>query len=384
MSKKDNGVPQTAQQSIPFRRMFPDGICRVTENYYTKTIQFQNINYQLGYYYIAVQARSADIEKVGNGDWSELSPAYHLTEVPEVQRFDRIFGADRYQTAFYSADLLLLIQGRSKYDNIVVACGTDFADALSGSYLANQKDAPILLVRNRNQEINAVKDYIKANLKPGGTVYLLGGTNAVPKAMETGLGGFNVKRLAGATRYETNLEILKEAGASGKLVLVCTGKDFADGLSASAVNLPILLVKDSLSATQKKWIESVDADRFYIIGGKNAVNTRIENALKGYGETSRIEGATRYYTSVNIAKTFFDNPYMVVLAYGENFPDGLSAGPLAYSVGAPLILTKNGKQAPAVQYAAVARENGQGIPAIGTGHILFIQRNDVFHNISLS
>lgn len=309
-------------------------------------------NYGVGYYYIAVQARSADIEKVGNGDWSELSPAYHLTEVPEVQSFDRIFGADRYQTAFYSADLLLLIQGRSKFDNIVVACGTDFADVLSGSYLANQKDAPILLVRNRNKEINAVKDYIKANLKSGGTVYLLGGTNAVPKAMETGLGGFNVKRLAGATRYETNLEILKEAGASGKPVLVCTGKDFADGLSASAVNLPILLVKDSLSATQKKWIESVDADRFYIIGGKNAVNTRIENALKGYGETSRIEGATRYYTSVNIAKTFFDNPYMVVLAYGENFPDGLSAGPLAYSTGAPLILTKNGKQAPAVQYAA--------------------------------
>ena len=319
-----------------------------TYQYYDDILQ----EYGVGYYYIAVQARSADIEKVTNGDWSELSPAYHLTEVPEVQSFDRIFGADRYQTAFYSADLLLLIQGRSKFDNIVVACGTDFADALSGSYLANQKDAPILLVRNRNKEINAVKDYIKANLKPGGTVYLLGGTNAVPKAMETGLGGFNVKRLAGATRYETNLEILKEAGASGKPVLVCTGKDFADGLSASAVNLPILLVKDSLIATQKKWIESVDADRFYIIGGKNAVNARIENALKGYGETSRIEGATRYYTSVNIAKTFFDNPYMVVLAYGENFPDGLSAGPLAYSVGAPLILTKNGKQAPAVQYAA--------------------------------
>ena len=46
-AKKDNGVPQTAQQSIPFQRMFPDGICRVTDNYYTKTIQFQDINYQL-------------------------------------------------------------------------------------------------------------------------------------------------------------------------------------------------------------------------------------------------------------------------------------------------------------------------------------------------
>ena len=40
-------VPHSAQDSIPFQRMFPDGICRVTDNYYTKTIQFQDINYQL-------------------------------------------------------------------------------------------------------------------------------------------------------------------------------------------------------------------------------------------------------------------------------------------------------------------------------------------------
>ena len=46
-AKKNDGVPRTAQQSIPFDRMFPDGICRVTGNYYTKTIQFQDINYQL-------------------------------------------------------------------------------------------------------------------------------------------------------------------------------------------------------------------------------------------------------------------------------------------------------------------------------------------------
>lgn len=46
-AKKDDGIPRTAQQSIPFQRMFTDGICRVTDNYYTKTIQFQDINYQL-------------------------------------------------------------------------------------------------------------------------------------------------------------------------------------------------------------------------------------------------------------------------------------------------------------------------------------------------
>ena len=44
---KPTGLPRTAQQSIPFQRMFEDGTCRVRSNYYTRTIQFQDINYQL-------------------------------------------------------------------------------------------------------------------------------------------------------------------------------------------------------------------------------------------------------------------------------------------------------------------------------------------------
>ena len=46
-ARRDDGIPRTAQQSIPFQRMFPDGICRVSDRYYTKTIQYQDINYQL-------------------------------------------------------------------------------------------------------------------------------------------------------------------------------------------------------------------------------------------------------------------------------------------------------------------------------------------------
>ena len=46
-AKRDDSIPRTAQQSIPFQRMFPDGICRVSDRYYTKTIQYQDINYQL-------------------------------------------------------------------------------------------------------------------------------------------------------------------------------------------------------------------------------------------------------------------------------------------------------------------------------------------------
>ena len=46
-AQKNDGTPRTAQQTIPFERMFQDGICRVGQDYYTKTIQFQDINYQL-------------------------------------------------------------------------------------------------------------------------------------------------------------------------------------------------------------------------------------------------------------------------------------------------------------------------------------------------
>ena len=38
---------KSAQDSIPYERMWPDGICRVAGGHYTKTIQFQDINYQL-------------------------------------------------------------------------------------------------------------------------------------------------------------------------------------------------------------------------------------------------------------------------------------------------------------------------------------------------
>ena len=46
-ARRTDKVPHTAQESIPFDRMFQDGICRVGQDYYTKTIQFADINYQL-------------------------------------------------------------------------------------------------------------------------------------------------------------------------------------------------------------------------------------------------------------------------------------------------------------------------------------------------
>ena len=46
-AKNQDNKKMSAQDSIPFERMFPDGVCRVKPGYFTKTIQFQDINYQL-------------------------------------------------------------------------------------------------------------------------------------------------------------------------------------------------------------------------------------------------------------------------------------------------------------------------------------------------
>lgn len=45
--KRKRPVPQTAQQTIPYREVLKDGICKVRESYYTKTIEYEDINYSV-------------------------------------------------------------------------------------------------------------------------------------------------------------------------------------------------------------------------------------------------------------------------------------------------------------------------------------------------
>lgn len=55
---------------------------------------------------------------------------------------------------------------------------------------------------------------------------------------------------------------------------------------------------------------------------------------------SRIAGYDRYKTAVAISQSGWpDGADSAILAYGENFPDALSAGPLAHKYDAPILLT---------------------------------------------
>ena len=278
----------------------------------------------------------------------------------------RKYGDNRYDTAIAIADELKSVLGVSTFDTIVVANGDDYPDALAGGYLASLKDAPILLVNTSNE--SKVLDYIENNISNNGKVYILGGTGVVRQQFQDALKSKSkvaeVKRLSGANRYDTNLEILKEAGVNGKDVLVSSGDDYADSLSASATELPILLVGSSLTDKQKEFLGKQSSSQYFIVGGTGAVNGGFENAIKqsAGGDNvvvTRFAGANRFETSSMVAYNFF-NPSSVdtvTLAYGNDFPDGLAGGPLAATKGAPLLLAGNSNYSYAGSFIKQARLN---------------------------
>ena len=267
----------------------------------------------------------------------------------EEDEVSRLFGATRYETGYKVADALKEELGVDKFEAVVVATGKNFADALAGSYLAVQKNAPIILTNGKADNITTLHTYIKYNVVTGGKVYILGGESAVPNEVAE-LKGYDVVRLAGQSRYETNLAILEEAGITGDELIVATGKSFADSLSASATKLPILLTKPGAELNEGQMAVAEKANKIYIIGGEGAVDTAVEEELTDYGDVVRVFGETRYETSIAVANTFFADVDMTVAANAKNFPDGLCGGPLAAAMNAPLILTADAKTEAATDY----------------------------------
>ena len=298
----------------------------------------------------------------------------------ETEFVYRISGKGRCETAYAAADLLKETLGIEKFDAIIIASGTNFADALAGSFLAAQKDAPILLFQKGYEDENL--NYITSNLAPGGKVYILGGSAAVPESMVEALADFDVERLSGKSRFDTNLKILEEGGVTGQEILISTGWNFADCLSASATGLPILMVDSKsgkLTDAQIEFLEAHKDNTYTIIGGSAAVSEELKAAIETVvgSELNRLSGKTREATSVKVAETYFTNPDYALLAYSRNFPDGLCGGPLAHAMGAPLLLIdKKYESAPAEYIAANGIEKGAilgGSAAVSddTGRIAF-------------
>jgi putative cell wall-binding protein len=269
----------------------------------------------------------------------------------------RIAGKNRYETAFATANKVLLAKGLEKFSTVVIAAGNDFPDALSAGYLANKYDAPLLLASDYTME--DLQAYLEEKLVGGGKVYIVGGKAVVSESLEYLLSmmEYDVKRLAGANRYETNLEILKEAGVEREDLLICSGMNFADSLSAYATGKPIMIVGNTLTANQKAYLDTISAERkVYVIGGTGAVSANIDKEIAAYAKlgVERVFGANRFETSAEVAMKFFRATDNMICTYGLDFPDGLVGVSLATTINAPILLVTNANSDAAAAYADAA------------------------------
>jgi putative cell wall-binding protein len=151
------------------------------------------------------------------------------SELSDWAPVERIAGVDRYETAALLAD-----RGFSGgADNIYIAAGRSFADALSGGTrgAASSDGAPILLVEASSVPA-ATRDAIEA-LQPS-TITILGGRGAVSDAVEDDLSTYaDVVRIAGDDRYETSALVAEDLPSSATVVFVATGVNFPDALAAA-------------------------------------------------------------------------------------------------------------------------------------------------------
>ena len=194
------------------------------------------------------------------------------TVTPSVTK-SRVAGDDRFETAIKVADKLKSELGVVKFNNIVVANSDEFADALSATALAADKDAPILVV-NKNNE-STVKNYITNNLNKGGNVYIIGGTAVVSESFEKSLTNCKVTRLGGDTRYETGLAVADEFFTNARTVVIASGDDFPDGLTggvlANAMKAPLMLVNQYNTTVAADFVDDNSVRTVIAIGGTTVI-----------------------------------------------------------------------------------------------------------------
>lgn len=252
------------------------------------------------------------------------SSGFNIKDI-NIKRFN---GKSRVDTALEVAKHL------DKKDNIIIASGLNYPDALGASLLSEKLNAPIVL-SIKTQEDNKVISYISENVNVGGNVYILGGEGSVSKDLESTLKekGYTIIRLSGKDRYETNVSILNHVEVSkGTPVFIVSGNNFPDALSVSGISAirkyPILMVdKNTLNAETEEYLKNLQPSKIYMIGSSYTISDNVENKIKSICNSTieRVYGKDRYDTSVKLYKSFITDKTNVVLASGKNFPDALSS-----------------------------------------------------------
>lgn len=287
----------------------------------------------------------------------------------------RVAGANRYATA--------AAVSRLQWDNttapyygtgygpeyIVVANGLDPADALTGGALAAQLGGVLLLTdpgslpaetRNEIMRVSEARFWDEDSV----TVLVLGGPNAVSDAVFKQLQQIrhvsDVERVHGPSRFETAVEIADVTAdlvSVGTTAYVVNAFASADALAVAPVAAwdggPVLLTNmNDVPSVTMDWLAANGVTDVVVVGGTSVVGPAAFDELDALYNTTRLSGANRYETALEVARYGRDEVGMdeslATVVSGATFADALSAAPVSWWTGGPVLLTTPGALHPTV------------------------------------
>lgn len=191
----------------------------------------------------------------------------------------RIAGKSRYDTAAKIAELV----SPKITDTVVIVNGDNWPDALAVAPIAASNGFPILL--NGSDYLHSITRDTLTLLAPE-KVIIVGGTRAISNLVEEELIGYNTIRVAGSTRYDTAIELIKFFSPCLKTVFFASGLEKSQGVDAIAGaalaaknKVSLLLVGDTLPETVSQFMDSAHLYDAIIFGGTGAISKFTEQQI---------------------------------------------------------------------------------------------------------
>ncbi len=293
----------------------------------------------------------------------------------------RTAGINRYDTAVQASQSHF---GGGSVQNIVIASGANFPDALSAAGLAGAAGSPVLLVPANTTvgtnpaAMTLVENEISRITTGTPKLWVVGGTGStaapvIPDAVVTHIknatGISQVQRLAGVNRYQTSQLVANQVqtfvgGSFAHKAFVVDGGTFQDALTVGPVaygqKWPVILTSPtSLSAYTSSALTGNGITSAYVVGSTANVNATVFTAIgKLSGVTPvRVTGASSAYQRsadfATWAMTYVPGvgPGVTGISSGANYPDGLgSSAPLGANNGIGLLTDPSSLSAPAASF----------------------------------
>ena len=217
-------------------------------------------------------------------------------------------------------------------------------------------------------------------------VIIVGGASSVGHSVETNMKskGYNVRRLSGATRYETSAMIaqeVKDATGSNKAILINGSKE-ADALTVSSLatkqDLPVIMAKSNgIDRSVKDKLDSWNLKEIYVVGGEGSLPNSVVDKAKASNK-KRIAGRDRYQTAMKIAEESYPNADRYMIANAYNPIDALSAGAVTAKANMPILLVNKANIPQGVR--TKLDKKAKGVILLGGENTL---TTNILNNISL-